>query len=99
MYSDKEYKANPLFLLPKNKKKGVFSVKSKYTKEYAWEVLMRENDPLSKTFDSGVDGVLDECRTCRFHRPYWKYDTCVYEFCPYSEEPIATRRENLKEVK
>ena len=72
-------------------------MKSKYTKEYAWETLMRENNPLNKTFDSGVDGILPECRSCRFHRPNWKYETCVYEFCPYSEKPISTRRENKKE--
>ena len=23
-------------------------------------------------YDSGVDGILPECRSCRFHRPFWK---------------------------
>ena len=93
-----EYKTDPLFLLPKNKRKGAFDVKSKYTTEYAWEVLMKENSPTAKQYDSGADGILPECRNCRFHRPNWKYDTCVYEFCPYSKKSISTRRENLKEV-
>lgn len=55
---------------------------------------MRENSPTAKQYDSGADGILEDCRSCRFHRPNWKYETCVYEFCPYSREPISTRKEN-----
>ena len=60
---------------------------------------MRENSPTAKQYDSGADGILEECRSCRFHRPFWEHETCVYEFCPYSEQPISTRREKSKEVK
>ncbi len=41
-------------------------------------------------FDSGSDGILPECRKCRFHRPFWKYQSCIYEACPYSPEHIST---------
>ena len=53
----------------------------------AFEVLMQET-PYSH-FDSGCDGITPECRTCRFHRPHWKYQACVFQFCPYS--PIFPR--------
>lgn len=70
-------------------------MKSKYTKEYAWDVLMRENRPTYKQYDSGVEGIFPECRNCRFHRPYWKYETCVYEFCPYSKKEVSTKRSEV----
>ena len=43
----------------------------------AFEVLMQET-PYSH-FDSGCDGITPECRTCRFHRPHWKYQSCVFQ--------------------
>lgn len=64
----------------------------------AFELMMQET-PYSR-YDSGCDGITPECRSCRFHRPYWKYQTCVFEECPYSKAPISTRRcqrENAKE--
>lgn len=57
----------------------------------AFEVLMQET-PYSH-FDSGCDGITPECRTCRFHRPHWKYQSCVFQFCPYSPIAISTRKE------
>ena len=59
----------------------------------AFEVLMQET-PYSH-FDSGCDGITPECRTCRFHRPHWKYQSCVFQFCPYSPIAISTRKEKL----
>ncbi len=44
-------------------------------------------------YDSGHDGITPECRKCRFHRPFWKYQSCVYEQCPYSHEKLSTRRD------
>ena len=61
--------------------------------------LMMQETPYSR-YDSGCDGITPECRSCRFHRPYWKYQTCVFEECPYSKAPVSTRRcqrENAKE--
>lgn len=56
----------------------------------AFEVIMKET-PYS-LYDSGYDGITPECRTCRFHRPHWKYQSCVFEECPYSEISLSTRR-------
>ena len=60
----------------------------------AFEALMQET-PGSDHYDSGADGILPECRSCRFHRPGWKTKTCVYDVCPYWMEPISTRRPAL----
>lgn len=56
----------------------------------AFERLMQET-PYSH-FDSGCDGICPECRSCWFHRPYWKYQTCVFKECPYSPKRLSTRR-------
>ena len=56
----------------------------------AFELLMQET-PYSR-YDSGCDGIIPECRSCRFHRPYWKYQTCVFEECPYSPVKPSTLR-------
>lgn len=59
-----------------------------------FEALMQET-PGSDHYDSGADGILPECRSCRFHRPGWKTKTCVYDECPYCMEPVSTRRPAL----
>lgn len=56
----------------------------------AFDILMKET-PYDH-FDSGCDGICPECRTCRFHRPYWKYQTCVFTQCPYSPVTLSTLR-------
>lgn len=61
------------------------------TEEIAFEMMMKET-PYSNKYDSGSDGILPECRNCRFHRPNWIFETCVYKRCPYSGVPISTRR-------
>ena len=48
----------------------------------ALELLM-QTTPGFEHYDSGVDGILPECRSCRFHRPFWKYQSCVFAECPY----------------
>ena len=40
----------------------------------ALELLM-QTTPGFEHYDSGVDGILPECRSCRFHRPFWKYQS------------------------
>lgn len=47
----------------------------------ALELLM-QTTPGFEHFDSGADGILPECRSCRFHRPHWKYQSCVFAECP-----------------
>ena len=55
----------------------------------ALELLM-QTTPGFEHFDSGVDGILPECRSCRFHRPFWKYQSCVFVECPYCCNPVST---------
>ena len=48
----------------------------------AFEQLMQTR-PGADHFDNGEAGSLEDCGTCRFYRPHWKYQFCVYEECPY----------------
>ena len=48
----------------------------------AFEQLMQTR-PGADHFDSGEAGATEDCGTCRFYRPHWKYQFCVYEECPY----------------
>ena len=57
----------------------------------SFEALMRDV-PGFDHYDSGCEGITPECRTCRFHRPHWKYQSCVFEECPYSPVPLSTLR-------
>lgn len=65
-------------------------------KLHAIEALMQDV-PGFDHFDSGREGILPECRKCRFHRPHWKYQSCVFEKRPYSSNGISTRRSDAKE--
>lgn len=56
----------------------------------AIEVFMKE--PANLHYDSGEDGIFAECRSCRFHRPYSKDQTCMFRICPYSAQNISTRK-------
>ena len=47
-----------------------------------FEQLMQTR-PGADHFDSGEAGAPEDCGTCRFYRPHWKYQFCVYEECPY----------------
>ena len=55
----------------------------------ALELLM-QTTPGFEHYDSGVDGILPECRSCRFHRPFWKYQSCMFAECPYCCNPVST---------
>ena len=41
-------------------------------------LLMEE--PENDQYDSGADGILPECRSCRLHRPFDPVQTCVYRY-------------------
>ena len=56
----------------------------------AFAAAMRES-PYSQ-FDSGVDGIFEECRSCCFHRPYAANRTCRFRRCPYSPNKDFTTR-------
>lgn len=63
-----------------------------YNNQIAYGALKQENNSLSKKYDSGCDGILPECRTCRFHRPFWIFQSCTFDVCPYSTTPVSTRK-------
>ena len=50
--------------------------------ERFFEQLMQTR-PGADHFDNGEAGAPEDCGTCRFYRPHWKYQFCVYEECPY----------------
>ena len=48
----------------------------------AFELLMRQKPGFDR-FQSGCTGSDADCCTCRFYRPHWKYEFCVFKECPY----------------
>ena len=56
----------------------------------AFESLMKETP--NSHYDSGYDGIYSECRSCRFHRPFWTNRSCVFKECPYSTPQRSTLR-------
>ena len=48
----------------------------------AFERLMQER-PGFDHYDGGGADAPEDCGTCRFYRPDWKYQFCVYAECPY----------------
>ena len=48
----------------------------------AFESLM-QGKPGFDHYDSGDAGAPKDCGDCRFYRPDWKYQFCVYAECPY----------------
>ena len=48
----------------------------------AFEQLM-QGKPGFDHYDSGEAVTPEDCGTCRFYRPRWKYQFCVFEECPY----------------
>lgn len=48
----------------------------------AFERLMT-GKPGFDHYDSGGVGAPEDCGTCRYYRPDWKYQFCVYAECPY----------------
>ena len=48
----------------------------------AFEQLMQTR-PGADHFDNGETVTPEDCGTCRFYRPHWKYQFCVYAECPY----------------
>ena len=54
----------------------------------AFESLMKETP--NSHYDSGYDGIYPECRSCRYHRPFWTNRSCVFKECPYSAPQRST---------
>ena len=50
-------------------------------KDRAFEMLM-QGKPGFDRYENGC-AAREDCNTCRFYRPCWKYQFCVFEECPY----------------
>ena len=48
----------------------------------AFEMLMR-GKPGFDRYENGGCADCEDCNTCHFYRPHWKYQFCVYAECPY----------------
>lgn len=48
----------------------------------AFERLMQEKSGFDH-YDGGGANAPEDCGSCRFYRPDWKYQYCVYAECPY----------------
>ena len=53
-----------------------------YGKQRAFELLMQQKPGFDR-YQSGCAGDDEDCGTCRFYRPGWKYEFCVFKECPY----------------
>ena len=60
-------------------------------KDRAFEMLM-QGKPGFDRYENGC-AKREDCNTCRFYRPRWKYQFCVFEECPYQPgRPTAIQR-------
>lgn len=66
----------------------------RYGGSLAFEAAMHES-PYSQ-YDSGEDGMFEECRSCSFHPPHGTDRTCVFHRCPYSPTKESTHRSKPK---
>ena len=67
----------------------------------AFEMLMR-GKPGFDRYENGGCADCEDCNTCHFYRPHWKYQFCVYAECPYEPGLLtalrAARRSERKEL-
>ena len=66
----------------------------KQTNAIAYASLMTQTD--CDHYDSGYDGICSDCRECRFHRPLWSKQSCVFSSCPYSAEHLSTKKKDYR---
>ncbi len=59
-------------------------------KDRAFEILM-QGKPGFDRYENGC-AACDDCNTCRFYRPRWKYQFCVYAECPYQPGRLTARK-------
>ena len=50
-------------------------------KQRAFELIMQQKPGFDR-YQSGCAGDDEDCGTCRFYRPQWKYEFCVFKECP-----------------
>lgn len=61
----------------------------------AFEQLMQDK-PGFDHYDSGEAVTPEGCGTCRFYRPYWKYQFCIYAECPYQPGKLTAHDDAVK---
>ncbi len=59
-------------------------------KDRAFEILM-QGKPGFERYENGC-AACDDCNTCRFYRPRWKYQFCVYAECPYQPGRLTAKK-------
>ena len=64
----------------------------------AFESFM-QGKPGFDHYDSGDAGASEGCGDCRFYRPDWKYQFCVYAECPYQPGKLTAYDAVLFQVK
>ena len=65
----------------------------------AFEMLMR-GKPGFDRYENGGCADCENCNTCHFYRPHWKYQFCVYAECPYEPGKLtALQRGTVKQAK
>ena len=47
-------------------------------KQRAFELIMQQKPGFDR-YQSGCAGDDEDCGTCRFYRPQWKYEFCVFK--------------------
>lgn len=60
----------------------------------AFEQLM-QGKPGFDHYDSGEAVTPEDCGTCRFYRPHWKYQFCVYAECLPAGQADRLRRGDI----
>lgn len=72
-------------------------MKFTYGKDRAFEMLMQQAPGFDR-YESPCASEYKGCGDCRFYRPHWNYQFCVYAVCPYEPgKPTAKRKtENQK---
>ena len=54
----------------------------------AFEMLM-QGKPGFDRHENGGCADCEDCNTCHFYRPHWKYQFCVYAECPYGARLVT----------
>lgn len=57
----------------------------------AFEMLMW-GKPGFDHYENGGCADCEDCNTCYFYRPRWKYQFCVYAECPYEPGKLTALR-------
>ncbi len=64
----------------------------------AFEMLMQQT-PGFDSYSSGCVTEHEGCDVCRFYRPHWTYQYCVYAECPYELGELTAKRKRRRKRK